>query len=147
MSAARAPVIGWLEQPFVKWLLPVPMLAAVFPLIYLFFRGSWRLLESDALAMRQRLAAQQSFLDVVESAAVEQPDRADGRVRAISVGTRHEAAVEPVEQHRVANPHDAGDHVHPTRDQVEQLEDGPAHREVESSKVPRARRIDRIDRV
>jgi hypothetical protein len=39
----------------------------------------------------------QSFLDVVESAAVEQPDRADGRVRAISVGNRHEAAVEPVE--------------------------------------------------
>jgi membrane protease YdiL (CAAX protease family) len=58
MSAARAPVIGWLEQPFVKWLLPVPMLAAVFPLIYVFFRGSWRLLENDALAMRQRLAAE-----------------------------------------------------------------------------------------
>jgi hypothetical protein len=27
------------------------------------------------------------------------------------------------------------------------LEDGPAHREVESSEAPRARRIDRIDRV
>ncbi|MES1172299.1 MAG: CPBP family intramembrane glutamic endopeptidase [Bacteroidota bacterium] len=51
-------VIGWLEYPFLKWFLPVPMLAAVFPLIYLFFRGSWRTLESEALALRQELAAQ-----------------------------------------------------------------------------------------
>lgn len=58
MSAARAPVIGWLEHPFVKWLLPVPMLAAVMPLAYLFFRGAWRQLEDEALALRQRLAAE-----------------------------------------------------------------------------------------
>jgi hypothetical protein len=53
-----APVIGWLEHPVIKWFLPVPMLAAVFPLIYLFFRGSWKTLESEALELRQRLAAE-----------------------------------------------------------------------------------------
>jgi membrane protease YdiL (CAAX protease family) len=58
MSGARAPVIGWLEQPFVKWLLPVPMLALVLPLAYLVFRGSWRALENEALELRQRLAAE-----------------------------------------------------------------------------------------
>jgi membrane protease YdiL (CAAX protease family) len=51
-------VIGWLEHPLVKWFLPVPMLAAVFPLIYLVFRGSWRSLEAEAWELRQRLAAE-----------------------------------------------------------------------------------------
>jgi hypothetical protein len=46
-----------LEHPVVKWLLPIPMLAAVFPLIYLVFRGSWRTLETEALDLRVRLAA------------------------------------------------------------------------------------------
>lgn len=58
MSATRARVIPWLEQPIVKWLLPVPMLAAVMPLAYLVFRGAWRSLEQEALEMRQRLAAE-----------------------------------------------------------------------------------------
>jgi hypothetical protein len=51
-------VIGWLEHPLVKWFLPVPMLAAVFPLIYWFFRDSWKALESEALELRQRLHAE-----------------------------------------------------------------------------------------
>jgi hypothetical protein len=51
-------VIRLLEHPLVKWLLPLPMLAAVFPVIYLVFRGSWRALESEALELRQRLAAE-----------------------------------------------------------------------------------------
>jgi membrane protease YdiL (CAAX protease family) len=51
-------VIGWLEHPLVKWFLPVPMLAAVFPFIYWFFRGSWKTLESEALELRLRLAAE-----------------------------------------------------------------------------------------
>jgi membrane protease YdiL (CAAX protease family) len=51
-------VIRWLEHPVVKWLLPVPMLAVVFPLIYLVFRGTWRTLETEALELRQRLASE-----------------------------------------------------------------------------------------
>ena len=51
-------MIGWLEHPLVKWFLPVPMLAAVFPLIYWFFRGTWKTLESDALELRQKLVAE-----------------------------------------------------------------------------------------
>jgi hypothetical protein len=50
-------VIGWLEHPVIKALLPVPMLAAVAPLIYWFFRATWKKLESDALDYRQELAA------------------------------------------------------------------------------------------
>jgi membrane protease YdiL (CAAX protease family) len=51
-------VIGWLEHPLVKWFFPLPMLAVVFPLIYLFFRDTWKTLEIEALELRQRLAAE-----------------------------------------------------------------------------------------
>lgn len=51
-------MIGWLEHPLVKWFLPVPMLLAVFPLVYLVFRESWRALEVEALELRQQLAAE-----------------------------------------------------------------------------------------
>lgn len=54
-------MIGWLENPVIKWLLPVPMLVLVFPLIYLVFRGTWRTLEVEALELRQRLAAEGKF--------------------------------------------------------------------------------------
>ena len=50
-------MIGWLEHPVLKWLLPIPMLAGIAPLIYLFFRKTWRELEEGALAWRQELAA------------------------------------------------------------------------------------------
>jgi len=50
-------VIGWLENPLVKWLLPVPMLLAVAPLAWLVFRSTWRRLEADALAWRRELDA------------------------------------------------------------------------------------------
>lgn len=51
-------MLAWLEHPLVKWILPVPMLAVVFPIIYWFFRDSWRALEQEALELRQRLAAE-----------------------------------------------------------------------------------------
>lgn len=54
-------MIGWLEHPLIKWFLPVPMLVAVFPVIYLVFRGSWRDLENEALELRLRLAAEGRF--------------------------------------------------------------------------------------
>jgi membrane protease YdiL (CAAX protease family) len=50
-------VIGWVEHPLVKALLPVPMLVAIAPLIYWFFIPTWRKLEEDALAYRRELAA------------------------------------------------------------------------------------------
>lgn len=50
-------VIGWLELPLVKWFLPVPMLLAIAPLVYWFFRGTWRTLETEATAMRLQLQA------------------------------------------------------------------------------------------
>ena len=52
-----ARVISWLENPAVKWLLPVPMLLAVAPLVYLVFRGTWRGLEAEASAWRRELDA------------------------------------------------------------------------------------------
>ena len=51
-------VFGWLEIPVVKWFLPVPMLLAIGPLVYLFFRRTWLGLENDAAVMRRELAAQ-----------------------------------------------------------------------------------------
>ena len=51
-------MIGWLENPLVKWILPVPLLIAVAPIIYWFFGGTWRSLEADALALRKQLDAE-----------------------------------------------------------------------------------------
>jgi membrane protease YdiL (CAAX protease family) len=47
----------WLELPAVKWAIPLPVLAAVAPLVWLVFRGTWRELDAKALAARQALAA------------------------------------------------------------------------------------------
>lgn len=52
-----ARVIAWLEHPVVKWLLPVPLLIALAPLVYWFFAPTWRRIEAEALAWRQELAA------------------------------------------------------------------------------------------
>src|SRR5439155_853464 len=43
------------------------------------------------------------------------------------LGARTEIAIEPVEQERVADPHGPRDHMHPARDEIQQLEDGAAH--------------------
>jgi membrane protease YdiL (CAAX protease family) len=45
----------WLELPFIKWALPIPLLAAIAPLVWLFFRRTWRELDNEALAYRRAL--------------------------------------------------------------------------------------------
>lgn len=47
----------WLEQPALKWAIPIPLFVAVAPLVWWFFRSTWRKLDADALAYRQDLAA------------------------------------------------------------------------------------------
>jgi membrane protease YdiL (CAAX protease family) len=49
--------MGWLEQPGVKWFLPLPILALLAPIVWRFFRGTWRTLDEAALAFRGELAA------------------------------------------------------------------------------------------
>ena len=46
--------MDWLRDPAIAWLLPVPLLAALSPLLWLVFRATW--LELDAAAMRHRAA-------------------------------------------------------------------------------------------
>lgn len=48
-------LMTWIEQPHVKWAVPIPLLLALAPLIWLFFRKTWRELEDDALAYRTQL--------------------------------------------------------------------------------------------
>jgi membrane protease YdiL (CAAX protease family) len=45
----------WLEQPHVKWAVPIPLLLAVAPLVWAFFRRTWRELDEDAFAYRRAL--------------------------------------------------------------------------------------------
>jgi hypothetical protein len=59
------------------------------------------------------------LLDLVEAAGVDHPDVADDP--GPGVGGALEVAVEPVEQHRVANPHDPRDQVDPAGGQVDEL--------------------------
>jgi membrane protease YdiL (CAAX protease family) len=46
----------WLEQPAIKWAIPIPLFLAVAPVIWWFFRSTWRKLDADALVYRQALA-------------------------------------------------------------------------------------------
>ena len=46
----------WLEQPAIKWAIPIPLFLAVAPVVWWFFRSTWRKLDADALAYRQGLA-------------------------------------------------------------------------------------------
>jgi membrane protease YdiL (CAAX protease family) len=55
--SSRLQAMGWLEQPGVKWFLPLPILALLGPVIWRFFRGTWRTLDEEALAFRRELAA------------------------------------------------------------------------------------------
>jgi membrane protease YdiL (CAAX protease family) len=47
----------WLELPQVKWLVPFPLFAVVAPVVWLFFRATWRELDDEALTWRQALRA------------------------------------------------------------------------------------------
>jgi hypothetical protein len=50
-------LLAWIERPHVKWAVPIPLLIALAPLIWLFFRKTWRSLEDDALDWRRALHA------------------------------------------------------------------------------------------
>src|SRR5262245_37477404 len=43
----------FLNHPQIKALLPIPVLAAIAPLVWLFFRSTWRRLDAEAAAFRQ----------------------------------------------------------------------------------------------
>src|SRR5215831_14859855 len=45
----------WLELPQIKWAVPIPLLLALGPVVWLFFRRTWRQLDEDALAYRRAL--------------------------------------------------------------------------------------------
>jgi membrane protease YdiL (CAAX protease family) len=45
----------WLELPQIKWAVPLPLLVAVAPVVWLFFRGTWRTLDEEAYSYRQAL--------------------------------------------------------------------------------------------
>jgi membrane protease YdiL (CAAX protease family) len=47
----------WLEQPAIKWFVPLPVLALVAPIVWRFFRATWRTLDEEALDFRRELAA------------------------------------------------------------------------------------------
>ena len=49
--------MDWLEQPAIKWFVPLPLLALLAPIIWRFFRGTWRTLDEEALVFRRGLAA------------------------------------------------------------------------------------------
>ena len=49
--------MNWVELPAIKWALPIPLLIAVAPFIWWFFRGTWRELDAEGLAIRRDLAA------------------------------------------------------------------------------------------
>jgi hypothetical protein len=57
--------MGWLEQPHVKWAVPLPLLLAIAPLVWLFFRKTWRELDEEALASRLARAELQKGDDAV----------------------------------------------------------------------------------
>jgi membrane protease YdiL (CAAX protease family) len=48
-------VVEWIEHPAIKSVLPVPLLAALAPLIWLFFRRTWRELDEESFVYRRTL--------------------------------------------------------------------------------------------
>jgi membrane protease YdiL (CAAX protease family) len=48
-------VVEWIEHPALKWALPIPMLAAMAPLVWLFFRRTWKALDEEAFVYRRAL--------------------------------------------------------------------------------------------
>src|ERR1700733_2546357 len=68
---------------------------------------------------RHFVGRQELLLDVVETTRVKEPDAsqvplARGRVA-------NQVSIEPVEEKRVADPHDAGHHVYPSQQDIEEL--------------------------
>jgi membrane protease YdiL (CAAX protease family) len=49
--------VDWLEHPLLKWAAPLPMLAVAAPIVWWFFKDTWRELDAEALALRQKEAA------------------------------------------------------------------------------------------
>jgi len=47
----------WLELPAVKWILPIPVLLVIAPVVWWFFRATWRELDADAIMVRRDLAS------------------------------------------------------------------------------------------
>ena len=47
----------WLDLPAVKWAIPLPIAAVVAPIVWLFFRSTWRQIDAEALVYRRELAA------------------------------------------------------------------------------------------
>jgi membrane protease YdiL (CAAX protease family) len=47
--------MSWLALPQIKWAVPFPLLLAIAPLIWLFFRKTWRELDDEAFAYRRAL--------------------------------------------------------------------------------------------
>ena len=45
----------WLEQPHIKWAVPIPLLLAVAPVVWAFFRKTWRELDEEAFLYRRAL--------------------------------------------------------------------------------------------
>ncbi len=50
-------LIEFIERPYIKWALPIPVLLALAPVLWFVFRATWKDLEDDALAWRQELRA------------------------------------------------------------------------------------------
>ncbi len=65
LVAPEAPkgFMAWLEQPHVKWAVPLPLLLALAPLIWLFFRSTWKELDREAVTYRERLREAGSEVD------------------------------------------------------------------------------------
>jgi hypothetical protein len=49
--------MAWIEQPHVKWAVPLPLLLALAPLVWLFFRSTWAELDEAAYQRRAELRA------------------------------------------------------------------------------------------
>src|SRR4051812_10842482 len=47
--------MSWLSLPQIKWFVPFPLLLAIAPVIWLFFRKTWRELDEEAFAHRRAL--------------------------------------------------------------------------------------------
>ncbi|HVZ74740.1 MAG TPA: CPBP family intramembrane glutamic endopeptidase [Polyangia bacterium] len=45
----------WLEQPHVKWAVPIPLLVLIAPIVWAFFRTTWRALDEEAFQYRRAL--------------------------------------------------------------------------------------------
>jgi membrane protease YdiL (CAAX protease family) len=45
----------WLEQPYIKWAVPIPLLVLIAPIVWRFFRTTWRTLDDEAFEYRRAL--------------------------------------------------------------------------------------------